>query len=712
MVQWEKWALKRWGFTFTTSQSTEASGQILVFYEPDPDVTYTNSTDNIRLGATHTSKIFSNIWANFSFVCRPPPSDKEQRYCLTEASDNRLVSYGSLYVIYVGGAQYTANTMVYTLEHHQVIDWFKRDIDAASVAGSTPLNEITNTPTSPANLLLGATATPGGLSPTIDSTGTVNVSNTSVGSANNLLLTVTTAMTNNTGVRIPAQTVGTIVGGILDNFETTEFIDPATSSTVVNMVLVNSSVPIKYAASALLTVVSAIAIPWIKIYLSAVPSWITSLDHPEMYKYYPKQLHAMHAKKALSVFSLPPKHERLTGPAQYPVCTAVYQGIDSNALNAKYPRPGSRKINADVVRNQWINTGISPTIIYTNTVPTPPGTLIQSGFEVDIAGPTPGSTIICCLSTLASNYQLQNGSTSDCVGVSGTDYVTYTTTYANGPSNNQKESWVVATVQPTTDDSAPNVSFNWQPVNGTYPVVIAYNDLTITYSQDPASLFEAFKHKIPNLHHNKEKNKLEIVEWKSTALIEMPTFTATNGNQFLYQLLSAAETDGLTFADYGGGTFVGLNGPPLPQMAGYVCLFFSSTGFPALSTTSIAIGNVGTDPQGRVPIVRSMNGFYYFIGYTVDNSDGGWHTPTFTTTDASLTSTSVVLNGFSLSVSSDMVVGFNRLAEHVKQHAPQHAALVAELREEYEQSAPEELEEEDFQPLPPPKVKAVKMIRV
>jgi hypothetical protein len=145
------------------------SGAVIAFYEPDPKIVHTAGAALVKYAYAHSTKLKISAFDNRVFTIRPPPMDRTERYCLSKGSDERLTSYGTFYVVYLGGSEVTKAESIWTLEHHQRIDWFMRDMDpVAGGVATTSQNEGTTTTATVENLYNGMTFTPGGLQPRME----------------------------------------------------------------------------------------------------------------------------------------------------------------------------------------------------------------------------------------------------------------------------------------------------------------------------------------------------------------------------------------------------------------------------------------------------------------------------------------------------------------------------------------------------------------
>jgi len=286
MFLWEQWKLQSWTFHFTSTVSDFDAGQLLAFFEPDPDVTYTDSPDNVRLGYARTTRRPLKIRKDGTITFVPDPADAALRYCLAKTSDLRLVSYGTFYVVYVGGSKFATPTNVYTVTNEQRISWFKRDLDAIATGGSGPAQaKVTSTTATIANLLLGATASDSGLPVSVDGlAGTLSIADGTVGSANNVLLDVMAEIKNNSGVRMATQLLSDFGINPLDSFASTDVVEPGAITEAISQFLFPSGfdvtkLAVSAAQGALMQVLKS------QVRASLVPKWITSLKHKDLHMY-------------------------------------------------------------------------------------------------------------------------------------------------------------------------------------------------------------------------------------------------------------------------------------------------------------------------------------------------------------------------------------------------------------------------------------------
>lgn len=364
MVQWERWRMREWGFSFGTLKSKMEAGAVIAFWEPDPKIVHTSSAQLATYAYAHSNKLKISAFENRVFTIKPTPGDRTERYCLNKGSDERLTTYGTLYVVYLGGANVTASTVFWTLEHHQKIDWMMRDIDPVGTANSQNEGQTMSPPVT--DLLSGMTFTPGGVDPTLDTSGSateVVFNPAQVGSANNILITAVTQLTSNAGVQIPFETSATIQGIVHDVNEAADHIDPETSAEMVSQYICGGNqicrVALKGAASALV----AFAIQRVKLYINTLPGNITSLSHPDLGRYQPPQVSQIFRAKAEKSHLALKSLKASTGE----VCSLLYSSIDVETLiNAVPGNKQGQPITSFMASNESVNTGITPT--YTATV--------------------------------------------------------------------------------------------------------------------------------------------------------------------------------------------------------------------------------------------------------------------------------------------------------------------------------------------------------
>lgn len=729
MVKWTQWKLRHWDFKFQTTQSKMQTGQIVCFYEPDPDVTYTSGPSLVTEAFLHTTKKPMPVWATtegdnpVTVRCAPDRADVALRYCLSKSSDDRLTSYGTFYVVYNGGANFTTNTTVFTVAHEQVIDWFKRDLDQALAGGyATPQNEVSATsPPDNGNLLSNATVTAGGLKPTL-AEGTLSIPNDQIGSANNLLVTVETGVTNNAGIRLPAQTLGQITGQVIDAIVNEGTVDPETSTTVVTQWLFSPNSPITIYLTSLLAGVVPYTVAYVKGWLTPVPNSVTSLsDKRVLEKYTPKAVCVKHAEsgyKLLGQCPKNPKNKMQVGYPPYPVCSVIYKNVSVGAIIASATPSNTYADVTTLIRSSaWDENGLVPTFLgkrgFTSSL-----VAVMTGLQLNLVAPIAGATLMVRLRFTASDVT-KNYTSGTAAGWSGSQAF-YPST-ATGPG--KCELWFVGEAQggvgtstitfTLSDDTGQN--------NATYWPASSQLDVEIYYTQDPSALYKAWKHEVPL---KLEGGKLKLNPWKSDASLQLASpVTSTAGSDLFALMLANSTSDGLNATNYQGGSFLALGGPPMPQMPGYVSLFFLvGPGLAGLNTSSVGLGNLGADPDGRQVSVSTMfqgsgaEATYGCVGYTVDLSSGGWHTPTFDISSLTVSGAgSVQLLDFVIWVSSSSDF---TLEEHIargnkllQDKDPKLVAMAAKHHAEYLASVECDEEEGQFVPIPSAKVKQAVKVR-
>lgn len=390
MVQWERWRLKEWGFSFGTLKSKMEAGAVIAFWEPDPKVVHVSSPQLATYAYAHSKKLKISAFENRTLSVRPTPGDNTERYCLSKGSDDRLTTYGTIYVVYLGGANVTASTVFWTLEHHQTIDWAMRDMDPLGTANAQ--NEGTATSPPVTDLLSGMTFTPGGVDPTLDTSGSqteVVFNPASVGSANNILITAVTQITSNSGVQIPFETSATIQGVVHDVTEAADHIDPETSAEMVSQYICGGNeicrIALKGAASALI----AFAVQRVKFYINTLPGNITSLNHPDLGRYQPPAVSQIFRRQAEA------SHTKLKAlkASNSEVSSLIYSSIDVEGLIDAIPGDKQgQNITSFMTGQELVNTGITPT--YNATATTNGPAVYLSRLSMGLKGGAVGDTIL------------------------------------------------------------------------------------------------------------------------------------------------------------------------------------------------------------------------------------------------------------------------------------------------------------------------------
>ena len=390
MVQWERWRMREWGFSFGTLKSKIEPGAVIVFWEPDPKIVHTSSPQLATYAYAHSNKLKISAFENRVFTIRPTPGDRTERYCLNKGSDERLTTYGTMYVVYLGGAKVTAPDVFWTLEHHQKMDWMMRDIDPVGTANAQNEGSAMSPPVT--DLLSGMTFTPGGVDPSLDTSGSateVVFNPAQVGSANNILVTAVTQLTSNAGVQIPFNTSATIQGIVHDVTEAADHIDPETSAEMVSQYICGGNqicrVALKGATSALV----AFAIQRVKLYINTLPGNITSLDHPDIGRYQPPQVSAIFRSRAEKSHL----HLKTLKASNSEISSLLYSSIDVEALVSAVPgNKQGEDITPFMSANEYVNTGLAPT--YTATVSPYGDQFYLSHLSLKLRGGAVGDTFL------------------------------------------------------------------------------------------------------------------------------------------------------------------------------------------------------------------------------------------------------------------------------------------------------------------------------
>jgi len=362
MVQWERWRMKEWGFSFGTLKSKMEAGAIIAFWEPDPKIVHESSPQLATYAFAHTNKLKISSFENRVFTIKPTPGDRLERYCLSKGSDERITSYGTFYVVYLGGVRgLTATDQFWTLEHHQTIDWMMRDMDPA---GTTNMQNEGVAMTPPVDdLLKGMTFTPGGVQPVLDTDGTetrIQFNPAAVGSANNILITVVTTLSSLAGVQIPFETQSLIQGVVHEANEAMDDIDPEAVGELVSQYICGGSQICRIALKGATAAVASFAVAKVKAYISTLPGDIISLRQPEIARYQPPIV-AEIASRTLSRKQL--SVNRLTA-VKTEVCSLLYDQIDVESLLTALPND---KINENMTSymadREYVNTGLKPSYV-------------------------------------------------------------------------------------------------------------------------------------------------------------------------------------------------------------------------------------------------------------------------------------------------------------------------------------------------------------
>jgi hypothetical protein len=402
MFMWEQWKLHSWTFHFTSTVSDFDAGQLLAFFEPDPNVSFNDSSDNVRLGYARTTSRPLKIRKDGSITFTPDPADKAIRYCLAKTSDLRLVSYGTFYVVYVGGSKFTVPTDVYTVTNKQHISWFKRDLDAVSTATGGPANaRVASTTGTLQNLLQGASAIDTGLPVALDSAlGTLSIAQGAVGSANNVLVDIMAELRNDSGVRMATKLFSDYGVAPLDAYDSVDLIEPGGVTEAVSQYLFPGGFDLKKLA---VQAVAGAAVHVLKSQLRAalVPKWVNSLNHHELHQYGTVHAKVPQAFSGVSSYMLNDARttELIASPDSMQTEIADHTLVN-NGLNLTF--------HTDLHMD-----GVSPNLVLTINkfgiwfVPSAPGSLVALTFRVRNNRRKPNRLPGLTLEGASSNYEPQ-----------------------------------------------------------------------------------------------------------------------------------------------------------------------------------------------------------------------------------------------------------------------------------------------------------------
>lgn len=376
MVQWEKWKMREWGFSFGSLRSKMESGAVIAFYEPDPKIIHTAGDALVKYAYAHSTKLKISAFDNKVFTIRPPPGDHTERYCLSKSSDERLTSYGTFYVVYLGGSAVTSETSIWTLEHHQRIDWFMRDMDpAAGGAGFNGANEgTTHTPTVD-DLLLDMTFTPGGIEPRIEN-GKLILEPANIGTGNNVLVTTISEFMNNAGVSIPLSTETTIEGTVHDLCEAIDDFAPQAIGEMAAQAICGGNTLCKMAVRGVTAAASAFGAQQVRTYMAVLPGEITSLAHPDLARYQPAALGEMERRNLTRRLA----QKKLTSkPGE--MSTLIYDRIPvADLLSAFSGTATSEEVTTFFNAHELANTGMKVSAVRATALETGPTRRL---FELD-----------------------------------------------------------------------------------------------------------------------------------------------------------------------------------------------------------------------------------------------------------------------------------------------------------------------------------------
>jgi hypothetical protein len=330
------------------------SGAVIAFYEPDPKIVHTAGAALVKYAYAHSTKLKISAFDNRVFTIRPPPMDRTERYCLSKGSDERLTSYGTFYVVYLGGSEVTKAESIWTLEHHQRIDWFMRDMDpVAGGVATTSQNEGTTTTATVENLYNGMTFTPGGLQPRMELQNLL-LEPANVGSGNNVLVTTITEMINNAGVEIPFGTEHLIEGTVHDVCEAIDNFAPQAIGEMAAQAICGGNVLCKIAVRGITSAASAFGAQQVRTYMTSIPAEITSLAHPDLARYHPAALHQMEQRNAARHMA---RQRELNATKSAASCLLYHPLPVTEVLNTLLTFNTSEVITDFMLNGEMANTG-------------------------------------------------------------------------------------------------------------------------------------------------------------------------------------------------------------------------------------------------------------------------------------------------------------------------------------------------------------------
>jgi hypothetical protein len=278
---WEKYEIVDMTFTFTTTQSFTTAGQAIAFVDRDPKDQLTNSPQNMTIAVGASGNVRLN--ATKHGMVRVPKDKKFTDMFISPSSpDDRLTTAGILYVIYSGGFNLSAATVIWTVDVDYRFKFINRQLNPASSSFSQGARtEVVSAAPTNANLLNAASKIIQQFPVDIDGSGSFNIP-TSITDNNNVLLTVEVGETNNWGARAAEfLQMNLTKGSILESGEVWSYVERETSKVLSNTFLLSAAQGVGI-AGALVTVAKSLLPQNSNFLFSLVPKTVTSMKRVKM----------------------------------------------------------------------------------------------------------------------------------------------------------------------------------------------------------------------------------------------------------------------------------------------------------------------------------------------------------------------------------------------------------------------------------------------